>query len=109
MATNDDWLALTIEETLQPKLPICDPHHHLWDFRRDVAAPRYLLDDLLEPLTNIRGLPPQGQIFLQMVTRFRGVCHVIQIDDRFVHIIRRISNVFSHELPSKPQTAIVHI
>ena len=31
MGTNDDWLALTTEETYEPELPICDPHHHLWD------------------------------------------------------------------------------
>jgi hypothetical protein len=26
---NLDWLALTIEEPLEPDLPISDPHHHL--------------------------------------------------------------------------------
>jgi predicted TIM-barrel fold metal-dependent hydrolase len=50
MATNDDWLALTVEETLEPDLPICDPHHHLWDFRHDRVAPRYLLDEILKDL-----------------------------------------------------------
>ena len=50
MATNDDWLALTVEPTLEPELPICDPHHHLWDFRRGGVAPRYLLDEFLEDL-----------------------------------------------------------
>jgi hypothetical protein len=29
----NDWLALTQEPTLEPELPICDPHHHFWDFR----------------------------------------------------------------------------
>ena len=24
----DDWLALTSELTLEPEIPICDPHHH---------------------------------------------------------------------------------
>ena len=28
---NHDWLALTVEDALEPELPICDPHHHLWD------------------------------------------------------------------------------
>ena len=40
MATNDDWLARTVEPALEPELPICDPHHHLWDFRP--LAPRGL-------------------------------------------------------------------
>ncbi len=38
-----DWLAQTREEILEPDLPICDPHHHLWDFPNY----RYLLDELL--------------------------------------------------------------
>src|SRR5262249_527343 len=46
-ATNADWLALTIEEPLEPNLPICDPHHHLWDFRPTGGAPWYLLDEIL--------------------------------------------------------------
>src|SRR4029434_4596955 len=46
-ATNADWLALTVEEPLEPNLPICDPHHHLWDFRPTRVAPRYLLDEIL--------------------------------------------------------------
>jgi len=24
----NDWLALTQEPTLEPDLPVCDPHHH---------------------------------------------------------------------------------
>ena len=31
------------EEILEPDLPICDPHHHLWDF----PTSRYLLTELL--------------------------------------------------------------
>ena len=44
---NADWLALTVEDALAPELPICDPHHHLWEFREDQPEPRYLLDDVL--------------------------------------------------------------
>ena len=47
VATNADWLAQTVEAALEPDLPICDPHHHLWEFRADQPEPRYLLDDLL--------------------------------------------------------------
>ncbi|MAG35258.1 MAG: amidohydrolase [Dehalococcoidia bacterium] len=49
--TGNAWLALTTEETLEPELPICDPHHHLWD-RRTTSGPyqRYLLDELLEDI-----------------------------------------------------------
>ena len=40
---NSAWLAMQQEDVLEPGLPICDPHHHLWDFE----AHRYLLPDLL--------------------------------------------------------------
>src|SRR3989442_7116032 len=47
-STNHDWLAQTIEAPLEPGLPICDPHHHLWDLRSGRVAERYLLDEVLE-------------------------------------------------------------
>ncbi|MBI36436.1 MAG: amidohydrolase [Alphaproteobacteria bacterium] len=50
MGTNDNWLSLVQEDALDPKLPICDPHHHLWDFRTDQTEPRYLLEELLADL-----------------------------------------------------------
>ena len=37
------WLAQVSEEIIDPQLPICDPHHHLWDY----PGSRYLLDELL--------------------------------------------------------------
>jgi L-fuconolactonase len=37
------WLSQVTEDVLEPELPICDPHHHLWDH----PAHRYLLDELL--------------------------------------------------------------
>ncbi len=40
---SEEWLALTREDILEPDLPICDPHHHLWDHPNS----RYLLDELL--------------------------------------------------------------
>jgi L-fuconolactonase len=43
----NDWLALTQEATLEPEIPICDPHHHFWDFRTErVPYQRYLLHEL---------------------------------------------------------------
>jgi predicted TIM-barrel fold metal-dependent hydrolase len=44
---NHDWLRLTVEEPLDPDLPICDPHHHLWDLETARVASRYLLDEIL--------------------------------------------------------------
>jgi predicted TIM-barrel fold metal-dependent hydrolase len=43
-----DWLALTQEPTLEPELPICNPHHHFWDFRTErIPYQRYLLHELV--------------------------------------------------------------
>ncbi len=43
----NDWLALTPEPTLEPEIPICDPHHHFWDFRNErIPHQRYLLHEL---------------------------------------------------------------
>jgi predicted TIM-barrel fold metal-dependent hydrolase len=44
---NHEWLALTVEEPLEPERPICDPHHHLWDGETARVAPRYLLDEIV--------------------------------------------------------------
>ena len=44
VSEHEAWLSLTVEEPINPDLPICDPHHHLWDRPND----RYLLEDLLQ-------------------------------------------------------------
>ena len=41
------WLAQTVEDAMDPGLPICDPHHHFWDRDGD----RYLLDQLTEDVS----------------------------------------------------------
>jgi len=42
---HDAWLAQVIEEPLEPELPICDPHHHLWLDNGHTGWP-YTLSDL---------------------------------------------------------------
>ncbi len=46
------WLRMTMEEPIEPELPICDPHHHLWDHPalRDHPGNRYLLEELLQDI-----------------------------------------------------------
>ena len=39
-------VGMMIEEAIDPDLPICDPHHHLWDGPGERG--RYLLDEFLE-------------------------------------------------------------
>ena len=70
MATNDDWLALTEEAALEPELPICDPHHHLWDFRKGYVEPRYLLDDILKDTSSGHNIV--STVFIECGTMFKA-------------------------------------
>jgi predicted TIM-barrel fold metal-dependent hydrolase len=43
------WLNLTVEEPIEPDLPICDPHHHMWrNTSLNNPFQQYLLSDLLK-------------------------------------------------------------
>jgi predicted TIM-barrel fold metal-dependent hydrolase len=68
--TNADWLALTIEEALEPDLPICDPHHHLWDLRPGRLAPRYLLDEILADVQS--GHHVVSTVFIECASMFKA-------------------------------------
>src|SRR5262249_55531805 len=64
-----DWLALTPGSALEPELPLCDPHHHLWDFRPEpVPYQRYLLPDLAEDLNS--GHNVRATVFIEVKTRY---------------------------------------
>lgn len=68
--TNHDWLALTPEEALEPDLSICDPHHHLWHFRPQRVAQRYLLDEILDDLNG--GHRVVSTVFIECGEMFRA-------------------------------------
>src|ERR671923_1660465 len=67
---NADWLALTVEEALDPDLPICDPHHHLWDLRPGRLAPRYLLDEILADVQS--GHNVVSTVFIECASMFKA-------------------------------------
>jgi predicted TIM-barrel fold metal-dependent hydrolase len=69
-ATNADWLALTVEDPLEPDLRICDPHHHLWDFQTARVAPRYLLDEILEDVQS--GHNVVSTVFIECGAMFKA-------------------------------------
>ena len=59
---NSDWLALTTEDALEPEFPICDPHHHFWDFRTErIPYQRYLLHELA---ADIKELAPGKPVIM---------------------------------------------
>jgi L-fuconolactonase len=55
-----------LEEVLEPDLPICDPHHHLWDFPNS----RYLLPELLEDVEN--GHKVESTVFVECGSFYRA-------------------------------------
>jgi predicted TIM-barrel fold metal-dependent hydrolase len=65
-----DWLALTPEPTLEPDMPICDAHHHLWEFRPEpVHYQRYLLPELAADLNS--GHNVRSTVFIEVKARYR--------------------------------------
>ena len=66
----NDWLALTQEPTLEPEIPICDPHHHFWD-RRSARIPyqNYLLSELYEDLNS--GHNVRSTVFVETNAMYR--------------------------------------
>lgn len=61
-----DWLSQVTEEIIDPELPICDPHHHLWDYPES----RYLLDELLTDLES--GHNVVSTVFVECGSMYRA-------------------------------------
>jgi L-fuconolactonase len=66
-----DWLALTPEVALEPELPICDPHHHFWDFRTGrIPYQRYLLHELVADISG--GHNVRSTVFVEARSMYRA-------------------------------------
>ncbi|MBI4767624.1 MAG: amidohydrolase family protein [Deltaproteobacteria bacterium] len=59
------------EEILDPELPICDPHHHLWEYPEYLSRPgsRYLLEDLLEDIKSGHNITQT--VFVECMSKYR--------------------------------------
>ena len=67
---DNEWLEQTQEASLDPDLPICDPHHHLWVHRPEpIAYQQYLLPELLDDLTS--GHNVQSTVFIEVSAEYR--------------------------------------
>ena len=67
----NDWLALTVEPVLEPEIPICDPHHHFWDFRTSrIPYQRYLLHELAEDINS--GHDVRSTVFVEARAMYRA-------------------------------------
>ncbi len=70
MATNDTWLALVLEDAIDPDLPICDPHHHLWDHREGRVERRYLIDEIQKDLQSGHNIV--STVFIEHLAMYRA-------------------------------------
>ena len=67
----NDWHALTQEPTLEPEIPICDPHHHFWDFRTArIPYQRYLLHELADDINS--GHNVRSTVFVEARAMYRA-------------------------------------
>jgi predicted TIM-barrel fold metal-dependent hydrolase len=67
----NDWLALTQEPTLEPELPICDPHHHFWDLRtQSIPYSRYLIHELIADINS--GHNVRSTVFVEARSMYRA-------------------------------------
>ena len=68
---DNDWLALTPEPALEPDIPICDPHHHFWDFRTArIPYQRYLLHELAGDINS--GHNVRSTVFVEARSMYRS-------------------------------------
>ena len=66
----NDWLALTQEPTLEPEIPICDPHHHFWEYRPEpLDYQSYLLQDLANDINS--GHNVRSTVFVEARSSYR--------------------------------------
>ena len=66
----NDWLALTEEPTLEPEIPICDPHHHFWEYRPEpLDYQRYLLQELADDINS--GHNVRSTVFVEARSSYR--------------------------------------
>lgn len=61
---NEAWLNLVAEDPIEPDLPICDAHHHLWDYPEN----RFMSQELTE---DVRGHNVVSTVFVECSSAYR--------------------------------------
>ena len=106
--TGNDWLALTTEETLEPEIVICDPHHHFWVHRPEPADyQQYLLPDLAGDVNS--GHNVHSTVFIEVRCEYRtdGPDEMKPVGEvEYVQTIADASASGSHG-PTKAAAAII--
>lgn len=68
-SNNQAWLEQVQEEALEPDLPICDPHHHLWEWRETATQNHYALDEILDDVSGGHNII--STVFIECGAEFR--------------------------------------
>lgn len=106
--TGNDWLSLTTEQTLEPDIPICDPHHHFWVHRPEpVDYQRYLLPELAGDVNS--GHNVRSTVFIEVRCEYRkdGPDEMKPVGEvEYVQTIADASAAGSHG-PTKAAAAII--
>lgn len=63
--TMANWVDLTVEQTLDASRPVCDAHHHLWDYPGSL----YLLEEFSEDANNGHNI--RSSVFMECATMYR--------------------------------------
>ena len=64
MPINEIWLEKIEEETLEPHLTICDPHHHLWKHPNNT----YLAEEFLQDINS--GHKISSTVFVECMSSY---------------------------------------
>jgi L-fuconolactonase len=84
MTESPDWLGRTIEHALDPEVPICDPHHHLWDHPEH----RYLVPEFLADIAGGHRLERTVYVECQRAYRTGGPQALRPVGEtEFVHAL----------------------
>lgn len=99
---DEEWLARSCEEILEPDLPICDPHHHLWqreehtyllaDFLRDTAGGHRIVSTVFAECGSFYRAGGPGE--LRPVGEAEFVAGVGEISDSGRHGATRVAAAF---------------
>ena len=66
MPISQSWLEQVNEAAIEPGLPICDPHHHLWDYPES----RYLLGELNADINS--GHNVRSTVFVECMSMYNS-------------------------------------
>ncbi len=99
MKERETWLVLIKEEAIEPDLPICDAHHHIWDRPGD----RYLISDLMKDLGSGHRIVQTVFIECRAMYRESGPEEMRPVGE--TEFVQRVTEEAAGRLPGKTEVA----